>query len=62
MKKEDKSKLKYNVIICFIGTTISLGCFILELVLIQKVSIFWIILLICNLLILLGSYYEYKKM
>ncbi|MBQ9024568.1 MAG: hypothetical protein IJ105_05025 [Bacilli bacterium] len=62
MREEEKSKIRYSVIISLIGIAISLICLILELVLIKRFSVFWTIILICNILILLGNYYEYKKM
>lgn len=62
MREEEKSKIKYNVIICFICTMISLIFIILELLIMKRNSIFWIIIFISNLLILLGNYYAYKKM
>ena len=62
MREEEKSKIRYSVIISLIGIAISLICLILELVLIKRFSVFWTIILICNILILLGNYYEYKKL
>lgn len=62
MKEEEKSKLKYGIIISTIGIIISLICLISELVILNKSGLFWIIILICNILILIGNLYTYKKM
>lgn len=62
MKEESKSKLKYGIIISIIGIIVSLICIILELLIIKNSVIFWVIVLSCNLAILIGNLYEYKKM
>lgn len=62
MKEEQRSKLKYGIIISAIGIIISLICIILETITFKNFPIFWIIILVCNLLILIGNFYTYKKM
>ena len=62
MKKEEKSKLKFNIILSLIGLLISLIFLILEILIIKQGLMFWIAIAGCNLLIFLGNYYEYKKM
>ena len=61
MKEEEKSKLKYGIIISIIGVVISVICMIGEIITFKKVPIFWIIILSCNLTILIGNLYAYKK-
>ena len=62
MKEEQKSKLKYGIIISTIGIIISLICIIFETITFKNFPLFWIIILVCNLLILIGNFYTYKKM
>ena len=61
MKEEEKSKLKYGIIISIIGIIISLICMIGEIIIFKIIPFFWIIILICNITILIGNLYEYKK-
>lgn len=62
MKEEEKSKYKFNIIISLIGILISIICIIYEILILKSFPIFWIIILSCNLIILMGNIYEYKKM
>ena len=62
MREEEKSKIKFNIIIAMIGLFISLVFLILEIFIIKRDFIFWIILSLCNFIIVIGSYYAYKKM
>ena len=59
--EREKSKYKFSIILSIIGLFICLICLILEIFIIKESMLFWIILLVCNLIILIGNLYEYKK-
>ena len=62
MKEREKSKSKFNMLLSIIGIVISIVCLLLEIFVIKSGIIFWIIILTCNILVLIGNYYEYKKL
>ena len=62
MRERRKSKYKLNMIISLIAMIICLTCLILELVLIHESIIFWLILLLCNTFIFVGSLINYKRL
>lgn len=61
MKEEEKSKYKFNIIISLIGIVISIICMIYEIFISKSFPMFWIIIFSCNIVILIGNIYEYKK-
>ena len=61
MNEEERSKLKLNIIISVIGIIIGLFCYLLEIFVLKMSGIFWLILLIVNIIILVVNAYEYKK-
>ena len=61
MNEEERSKLKLNIIISVIGIIIGLFCYLLEIFVLKMYGIFWLTLLIVNMIILVVNAYEYKK-
>ena len=62
MRERKKSKYKLNLIISLIGIIICITCLILELTLLHNSVIFWVILLLCNAFIFVGSLIYYRKL
>ena len=60
-KENEKSKYKLSIIISIIGLVICFICLILEIFIIKESMLFWIILITCNLIILIGNLYQYIK-
>ena len=60
MDEEIKSKIKYSIIMSIIGISISLIFLIFEIMK-KRDIIFWLVILICNLIVLITSIVSYKK-
>ena len=62
MRERRKSKYKLNIIISLIGMILCLTGIILELIILHESIIFWLILLLCNTFIFVGSLISYKRL
>ncbi len=62
MRERRKSKYKLNLILSGIGVLLCLTGVILELVVLHESIIFWLILLLCNAFIFVGSLINYKRL
>ena len=61
MKERRKSKFKLNMILSLIGIVLCITGIILELVLLHESIVFWLILLLCNVFIFVGSFINYRR-
>ena len=60
MREEEKSKYLFNIIISFIGMIIGLICLMYELFILKTNGLFWMIIIICNIIIFMGNLYGYN--
>ena len=61
MSERRKSKHKLNLILSSIGMVLCIAGIILERVVRHESIIFWLILLICNLFIFIGSLINFRR-
>ncbi len=62
MKERRKSKYKLNIILSGIGILLCITGLILELTVLHESIIFWLILLLCNAFLFIGSFISYKRL